>query len=75
MEKLLFTRREVAALIGLSVASVEALTKSRQLKTVKVGRSVRIHVNDLQEFARKGTPSRTTHGKELHEVWQGKRAE
>jgi len=72
MEKLLYTRAQVAELIGLSVATVEALTKSRQLRTVKIGRSVRVYVDDLNEFCRKGTDNKTTDGKELDKLWQTK---
>lgn len=73
MEKLLLTRAEVAELIGLSLASVEALTKSGQLPTVKVGRSVRVNIADLQEFCRKGTQNRTVTGAPLDPIWQSKK--
>jgi excisionase family DNA binding protein len=72
MEKLLFTRAEVAKVIGLSLASIESLTKSGQLPSVKIGRSVRVHVDALQEFCRKGTKGRTVNGGELHQIWQNK---
>ena len=72
MEKLLYTRREVAALIGLSLATVEALCKSKQLPTVKVGRSVRVHVDALALFAKEGTQNRTAHGTPLDKLWQSK---
>ncbi|HEY1987686.1 MAG TPA: helix-turn-helix domain-containing protein [Terracidiphilus sp.] len=69
MQKILYSRREVAALIGLSVPSVEALTQSGQLPTVKIGRSVRVNIHDLQEFCRKGTQNLTVKGKELDPLW------
>jgi excisionase family DNA binding protein len=72
MEKILFTRREVAELIGLSTASVVALTKSGQLPTVKLGRYVRVSAETLAKFARTGTLNRTTTGAPLSELWQGK---
>jgi excisionase family DNA binding protein len=75
MNKLLYSRREVATLIGLSLASVEELTKSGQLPTVRIGRSIRIHVDALAEFAKTGTKNRTTQGKPLDPLWQGKKAQ
>lgn len=73
MEKLLYSRAEVAKLIGLSLASVEALTKTHQLRTIKVGRSVRVNITDLQEFCRKGTQNRTVTGAPLDPIWQSKK--
>lgn len=74
MEKLLLTRREVASMIGLSVETVETLCKSGQLKQVKIGRSVRVHIDDLQQFTRTGTRNKTASGAPLHPLWQGKTA-
>jgi excisionase family DNA binding protein len=75
MEKILFTRAEVAEVIGLSLASVELLCKSGQLRAVKIGRSVRIHIDDLQALAKAGTDNRTADGRPLHELWRGKGAQ
>lgn len=73
MDKILYSRREVAALIGLSLASVEELTKSGQLASIKVGRSIRIHREALNTFAQTGTANKTVGGKELHPLWLGKK--
>lgn len=72
MEKLLYNRAEVAKLIGLSLESVINLTRSGQLRSVKLGRSVRVHVEDLNEFARTGTANKTVSGTALNTMWQGK---
>jgi excisionase family DNA binding protein len=74
MSKILFTLSEAAEQLSISRASVEALVKSNQCPVVKIGRSVRIHVDALNALARKGTANRTTHGQQLHALWQKKDA-
>lgn len=73
MTKLLFTRHEVAELLGLSVATVESLTKSGQLAIIRIGRSVRVSAAVLEEFCKTGTPGKTAHGANLHPLWTGKK--
>lgn len=72
---LLLTFTDAAKELTISRASVEALVKSGQLSTVKIGRSVRISRATLEQFARVGTKGRTTNGGELHPLWQGKQAQ
>jgi len=72
MQKLLYTLKECAEALGLSLQTVEALRASNQLQTVRVGRSVRVHVDALAAFAKTGTQNKTTHGQPLHQLWQSR---
>ena len=60
--KLLLNRKEAAEALSLSPFSIDALVESGQLPVVRIGRSVRITVADLQKFATEGSPNRTVHG-------------
>lgn len=71
--KLLYSRPEVAELIGVSLATVEALTDSGQLASVKVGRSVRVSADALAEFAKTGTQNKTADGRPLNKLWQARK--
>lgn len=70
--KLLLNFSEAAEQLTVSRASVEALVKSGQIPTVRIGRSIRIHVDALASFAKTGTQNKTTEGRELHPLWTGK---
>jgi len=72
--KILYSRDEVAELLGVSLPTVIDLCKPGQLRSIKIGRAVRVHVDDFDEFVRKGTQNRTTSGKPLNRLWQGKGA-
>ena len=67
--KVLFRRDEIAELLGVSVATVIDLTKSKQLRTVRIGRAVRVHADDFNEFARRGTQNKPVSGKPLDPLW------
>lgn len=54
-EKLLFSRKEAAQRLGLSVQSIDLLTHSGRLPVVKVGNRVMVHGDTLAEFAKTGT--------------------
>jgi len=73
-DKILFTIPEAAELLNISRASTEALIKSKQLPVVRIGRSIRLHIDTVSAFAKTGTENRTTHGAPLHELWQSKGA-
>ena len=73
--QVLLRRDEIAELLGISLASVVSLCKSGQLRSIKLGRAVRVHVDDLSAFAKKGTENRTVNGEPLDRLWQGKQAQ
>lgn len=74
MTKLAYNLKEAAEALGISPHAVTALTKSGQLSTIKIGRSVRISATALADFANTGTKNRTVRGTPLDPLWQGKRA-
>lgn len=51
--KLLYSKKEAAQLLSLSVRSVDNLTVAKELKAVKIGKSVRFHHDELERFAKK----------------------
>jgi excisionase family DNA binding protein len=52
MEKLLLTTREVADLLGIGRTKLyEQLDKPNGIPVVRPGRSVRVHVDDVRQFA------------------------
>jgi len=53
--KLLYTVREAAALLSISERKLWTLTNTDELKCVRMGRSVRYSINNLQEFIVKQT--------------------
>jgi excisionase family DNA binding protein len=55
---LLLTREQAAERLSLSVVSVDRLRRQQELKTVKLGRAVRIPVESVSAFLlRKGVQS------------------
>lgn len=55
---LLLTREQAAERLSLSVVSVDRLRRLQELKTVKMGRAVRIPVESVSAFLlRKGVQS------------------
>ena len=55
---LLLTREQAAERLSLSVVSVDRLRREQELKTVKMGRAVRIPVESVSAFLlRKGVQS------------------
>lgn len=55
---LLLTREQAAERLSLSVVSVDRLRRQQELKTVKLGRAVRITVESVSAFLlRKGVQS------------------
>jgi excisionase family DNA binding protein len=58
MEKLLVNRREAAALLSVSVQSIDKLVRRGRLRCVRVGKRLLIPPEALQEFTkRKGAHS------------------
>ncbi|MBK6300035.1 MAG: helix-turn-helix domain-containing protein [Actinomycetales bacterium] len=65
-DKLLMTKRETAALLGVSVRTVERLVTSGSLSPVQVSRSVRFLRADLDTYLACGpVPSATTSTRRL----------
>ncbi len=53
MEKLFLKPSEAAALIGLGITKLNQLLYSEQIASVKIGRSRRIPIAALEEYAAK----------------------
>jgi excisionase family DNA binding protein len=53
--KLLLSRSDAAKALAVSLGTLSKLLRSGHIKTTRIGRAVRVHVDDLAEFARKGT--------------------
>lgn len=56
--KLLVGREEAAAMVSLSVRSIDYLLANKQLRFRKIGTRTMIPVSDLQKFARMDHPKR-----------------
>jgi excisionase family DNA binding protein len=52
--KLLFTRSEAAQMLALSIRTIDTLVVTKQLKAIRIGRAVRIALDELQRFLRRG---------------------
>jgi hypothetical protein len=50
MEKLLYNVNEVAGLLNISRAMIYVLIKEEKIKTVHIGRSMRIHIDEVRSF-------------------------
>ena len=50
MEKLLYNVKEVAGLLNISRAMIYVLIKEEKIKTVHIGRSMRIHIDEIRGF-------------------------
>jgi excisionase family DNA binding protein len=53
LPKLLFTRTEAAQMLALSLRTIDTLVMNKQLKAVRIGRAVRIPLDELQRFLRR----------------------
>jgi excisionase family DNA binding protein len=51
--KLFCTRKEVAAALTVSIRTVDALIAIKELRAVRIGRSVRVSVEALRAFMRR----------------------
>ncbi len=52
-EKVLYTKREAAQLLSISLRSLHSLILSRQLPARRIGRRVLIHRDAIEQFARR----------------------
>jgi excisionase family DNA binding protein len=52
-EKLLYTKREAAQLLSISLRSIDYLIFSRQLRARRIGRRVLVHRDVVEQFARR----------------------
>ena len=50
MDKLLYNVKEVAGMLNISRAMVYVLIKEEKIKTVHIGRSMRIHIDEIRGF-------------------------
>jgi excisionase family DNA binding protein len=51
-EKVLYTKREAAQLLSISLRSLDYLIVSQQLPTRRIGRRVLVHRESIDQFAR-----------------------
>lgn len=51
-EKILYTKREAAQLLSISVRSLDYLIFNRQIPTRRIGRRVLVHRDAIERFAR-----------------------
>jgi len=51
-DKLLYTKREAAQLLSISLRSLDYLIVSQQLATRRIGRRVLVHRDSVEQFAR-----------------------
>lgn len=51
--KLLYTKREAAQLLSLSIRSIDYLITNREIASRRVGRRVLIHGDAIEQFARR----------------------
>jgi excisionase family DNA binding protein len=56
-KKLLYTRKEAAATLSMSVRMLDYFIATRKLKAKRFKRSVRIHAADLERFAQGDYPN------------------
>lgn len=60
-EKVLYTKREAAHLLSISLRSLDYLIFSQQLPARRIGRRVLLHRDSIEQFARRDhTSIRTT---------------
>ena len=57
MERMLFTVRETAEMLGVSRNRVYELINSEQLASIKLGRSRRISIASIRRFVDQGIPT------------------
>jgi excisionase family DNA binding protein len=57
LPKLLFSEKESAHVLSVSLRTVQNLIATKQLKVRRIGRRVLIHRKDLEAFARRDHPS------------------
>ena len=50
--RLLFSRREAARALAISVRKLDYLISERKLKTTRIGRRCLVHRSELERFAR-----------------------
>lgn len=52
-EKVLYTKREAAQLLSLSLRTIDYLIFSQQLPARRIGRRVLVHRDSIEQFARR----------------------
>jgi len=58
-DKLLFSKREAASALGLSVRTLEMLIAVREVKSIRVGRRRMVPCAELEKFIRRDHPTRS----------------
>jgi hypothetical protein len=57
VEKLLYSRRDAARALSLSVRSIDYLIYTGRISTRRVGGKILIHVTDIRRFAKTDHPA------------------
>jgi excisionase family DNA binding protein len=58
MEKLLFSKREAAVALGISIRTLEGLIVLGELKSVRIGRRRMVAASELEQFSRRDHATR-----------------
>ena len=53
LEKILYTKREAAQLLSISIRSLDYLIFNQQIPTRRIGRRVLVHRDSIERFARR----------------------
>jgi excisionase family DNA binding protein len=61
-DKILYTKREAAQLLSISLRSLDYLIFSHQLPARRIGRRVLVHRDAVEQFARRDHAFIRTHG-------------
>lgn len=57
VEKLLYSRRDAARALNLSIRSIDYLIYTGRLPTRRIGGKILVHVTDVRRFAKTDHPS------------------
>jgi excisionase family DNA binding protein len=60
MEKLLYSKKESAVLLGIGVRTIESLISRKELETRRIGRRRLVPRASLEKLARRGVVSRAS---------------
>lgn len=67
MDKILVSKKEAAALLGISLRTVENLIARKELESRRIGRRRLIPRVSLEKLARRDTPSASLEGAEVRD--------
>lgn len=71
LQKIFYSRAETAALLCLSLRTIDNLVSRKELTVRRVGRKVLFHRDELVRFARKDHPSSSPTAHSIHDPATG----